>query len=137
MYSYNASAHSPSGSGSGTLGRGGGGGGEGVLGACDTVELVLFGGGGKADVLRGKADGVGGATWGGVADVLAVELRKDENIAFPDETSTSPNFCAKWIKRPIDVLQVAHLLCCQFIDRRLVFLRAGGTTRGRTGQWRA
>ena len=63
-----------------------------MLGACET-DVVLFGGGGKPDVLRGKAEGVGGATWGGVADLFAVELRKDENMALPDETSTSPNFC--------------------------------------------
>lgn len=94
MYSYNASAHSPSGSGSGTLARGGGGGGEGVLGVCETEEFALFGGGGKLDALRGKAGGVGGAACGAAADLFAVELRKDENIAFPDETSTSPNFCA-------------------------------------------
>lgn len=93
VYSYIASAHSPSGSGSGTLGRGGGGGGEGVLGACDTVQFALFGGGGKF-ALRGKAEGVGGATCGGDTDLFAVELRKDENMAFPEERSTSPNFCA-------------------------------------------
>lgn len=55
----------------------------------------LTGGGANAFFLAANAAGRGAATGGGVADLLAVELRKEPKRFFADEVSTSdPNFCS-------------------------------------------
>jgi len=87
------SAQSPSTSSCrGLAGGGGGGGGDGVLFTLDAVESIRLTGGGAKLLFRANAGGAGGATGGGVALLFAVELRRDENIAFPEEMSMSPNF---------------------------------------------
>lgn len=50
------------------------------------------GGGANAFFFCAKAEGTGGATGGGTADLFAVEFLKEENIFFPELKSTSPNF---------------------------------------------
>lgn len=92
VYSYSASAHSPSTSGSGSGLLGGGGGGAAALGSLAVDATRRTGGGPKLFLIAGRAAGIGAATEGGVALLLAVPCLIDENMFFPEVMSTSPNF---------------------------------------------
>jgi hypothetical protein len=63
-----------------------------LTGSGVPLDTLRTGGGAKFFFGAAKADGIGGATAGGVAVLLAVPCRIDEYMPFADDTSTSPNF---------------------------------------------